>query len=328
MFNKLNSLLKLSVVAVILSSCSSSKNTSSDNNEIDMNPISEELIIVPDTFVLPDMPDELIDSDARAKYLVAHYWDNFDFTNEALIDIPEITEQAFVDYINILYYVTLDEAKVSLVSTIQNAEINKSMYRHFASLFNKYFYEPNSPFRNEEFYIPVLEQVCNSSLLEEEDKSRYSFQLQMTKINRVGYQANDFTYTLQSGESFKLNSIKSEYTIVMFSNPECSTCITITNALAKSDVINNALSMNSSSRTMLTILTVFPDAEIDEWKQQVSSLPTNWVHSYDQGMTITRQKLYDIKALPTLYLLDKSKKVILKDTSLETLESFFELPDR
>ncbi|HBK95202.1 MAG TPA: DUF5106 domain-containing protein, partial [Porphyromonadaceae bacterium] len=43
--------------------------------------------------------------------------------------------------------------------------------------------------------------------------------------------------------------------------------------------------------------------------------------------TITKQKLYDIKAIPTLYLLDKDKKVILKDTSIEAIESFFAKPN-
>jgi hypothetical protein len=40
-------------------------------------------------------------------------------------------------------------------------------------------------------------------------------------------------------------------------------------------------------------------------------------------MTITQKKLYDIRAIPTLYLFDKEKNVILKDTSIEAIENFF-----
>ena len=38
-------------------------------------------------------------------------------------------------------------------------------------------------------------------------------------------------------------------------------------------------------------------------------------------------RLYDIKAIPTIYLLDSDKKVILKDCSLEAVESFFSVID-
>lgn len=326
MFNKLNSLYFIVAMVLFAVSCSSSKQVQSESVDVDTSFISKDIIIVPDTFVLPDMPVGMDDPDDRAKYLVMHYWDKFDFADSTLTERPDITEQAFVDYINILYYVSTDEAKESLKNTLKEAELNNKMYRYFAYLFDKYFYEPNSPFRNEEFYIPVLEQVTKSSLLSDAEMSKYTFQLEMTKVNRVGHTASDFTYTLQNGDSKKLSSLKSEYTILIFSNPDCATCAAATRMLANSEVINKALSLNSPSRTMLTILTVYPDDDIEEWERHVPELPQNWVHSYDKGMNITTQKLYDIKAIPTIYLLDKNKKVILKDTTIDTLESFFEIP--
>ena len=78
---------------------------------------------------------------------------------------------------------------------------------------------------------------------------------------------------------------------------------------------------------MIAILTVYPDADIDEWRSHLPQMPAIWIHSYDKETTITKQKLYDIKAIPTLYLLDKDKKVILKDTSIEAIEAFFAKPN-
>ncbi|MDO5663782.1 MAG: DUF5106 domain-containing protein [Bacteroidia bacterium] len=313
------------IAVLAIYSCSSSKKAQSDVPEED-SPIQTQ-IIVPDTFVLPDVPTEITNPDARAAYLVMHYWDRFDFADEKLILRPEITEQAFVDYINILSYVSLDKAKKSLNYTLKKAEINHTMYQHFGTLFDKYFYDANSPFRNEEFYIPVLQELVKSDFISETDKSNYQFQLDMVMKNRVGQTANDFSYTLASGESQKLHSIKTEYLILMFSNPGCSTCTSVINALTKSPALNQAFSMNSSSRTMITALTVYPDADINEWVTHLPQMPANWIHSYDKGMVITQKKLYDIKAIPTLYLLDKDKKVILKDTSIEAIEAFFIRPN-
>lgn len=313
------------VAFIAIYSCSSSKKAQVDVTGDDS--LKLEQTIVPDTFVLPNIPAEITNSDARAEYLVMNYWNRFDFSDEELTQRPEITEQAFVDYVNILSYVPFDKAKESLNYTLKKAEANNAMYSYFGTLFDKYFYGANSPFRNEEFYIPVLQELVKSNSISGADKSKYQFQLEMTLKNRVGQTANDFSFTLSSGQSQKLHSIKSEYLILMFSNPGCSTCASVTNALTKSTALNQAFSMNSPTRTMVTVLTVYPDADIDEWLLHLPQMPTNWVHSYDKGMAITKEKLYDIKAIPTLYLLDKDKKVVLKDTSIEAIESFFEKPN-
>lgn len=326
MFYKFNFLAALLTITTLFVSCSSSKQLHTEGANIDKGLISEEIIIVPDTFVLPDMPEELTEPNLRAEYLVMHYWDKFDFTDEDLITKPEVTEQAFVDYINILYYVTFAQAEESLTFTLKQAEQNKNMYLHFASLFDKYYYEPNSPFRNEEFYIPVLNELVASKILNKDEKSIYKFQLDMTKKNRVGNAATDFTYSLKSGESKKMSSIKSEYMILMFSNPDCSTCAEIIEAITKSEIINNVISMNNPTRTMLSILNIYIDQDLSDWENNYHRLPADWINAYDKGATITKQKLYDVKAIPTLYLLDKNKKVILKDTSLDTIESFFDIP--
>lgn len=309
---------------ITIFSCSSSKNAQSDTAAEDS--LKQVYTIVPDTFVLPDIPVEMTNPDARAVYLVMHYWNRFDFSNEKLTHRPEITEQAFVDYINILTYVPFDKTKESLANMLQKAEANDTVYQYFGTLFDKYFYNANSPFRNEEFYIPVLLELTKSNLLSDTEKSKYQFQLDMAMKNRVGQTAADFFYTLASGQSQKMSSIRSEYLVLMFSNPGCSTCMAVMDALTKSPPLTTAFSMNSPSRTMLTFLTVYPDADIDEWKSHLSQLPANWLHAYDKGMAITKQKLYDVKAIPTLYLLDKDKKVLLKDTSIEAIEAFFSKP--
>lgn len=308
------------------SSCSSAKNSQTSEEEVDrMEPVLAEpdRSVVPDTFVLPAIPDVITSNEERAIYLIMHYWDRFDFANRSLIDRPDITEQAFVDYINILGYVPIKEADKSLLYTIEKAEADTVMYEHFALLFEKYLYDPNSPFRNEEYYIPVLQELVVSPVLSAEKKSIYQFHLDMVMMNRVGQKANNFSYTLESGQSFKLYDLQSQFTLLMFSNPGCSTCEMVTRQLNSSKILNEALSMNSPTRTMLTILTIYPDDNLEEWHAHLPNMPGNWLHGYDKGMVITNDRLYDIKAYPTIYLLDKDKKVIQKDTSIELIESFF-----
>lgn len=312
-------------LALISGACSSNKRAS---NEVDsINIAQDDVIFISDTFTLPEIPIAITDADARTNYLVTHYWDSFDFSNVKLIDMPEVTEQAFVDYINIVNYASKENIEPSLRGILKSAEVDTAMYHHFCHLFEKYLYEPNSPFRNEELYIPVLQDILKSKLLSETDKERFRFQYEFTQKNRIGYKANDFIYTLSSGVTQKMNAIDSEYTVLFFSNPECPTCMSTASYLDESIVINKALSFNTPQRTMLTILSVYPDDDIESWRRYLEHMPDRWLHSYDDGMQITNKKLYDLKAIPSIYLLDKNKKVILKDTAPEILEAFFDLPN-
>lgn len=323
MMKKFYTIILAILSCIIVVSCSSSKKTQSDSTSDEL--VTQSQAIVPDTFVLPEVPETITNPEERAKFVVLHYWDRFDFTNRNLIERPEITEQAFVDFINILSYVPQETMEESLKKTLEYAEKDSVMYVHFATLFEKYLYDPNSPFRNEEYYIPVLQSLVKSSVLKPEEKSKFDFQYELVMKNRVGDVAKDFTYTLTTGAAATLHSLKSEFVLLMFSNPGCPTCTAVTERLTQSAELNNALSRNTPARSMLTILTVYPDDDLNEWRAHLSEMPANWTHSYDKGMLITQKKLYDIKAIPTLYLLDKDKKVILKDTSIEAIESFFSI---
>lgn len=313
-------LVILLVSVATVTACSSSKKSSPETLG-DSLVIREE--IVPDTFVLPTIPASITVPSERATYLAMHYWDRFDFGDRELIERPDITEQAFVDYINILYHIPAERVPESVSYTVDKSEQDTAMYVHVASLFEKYLYDPNSPFRNDEMYLPVLKEYVQSPLLTEGQRSSFKFQQEMASKNRVGQPAADFAYTLVNGQSFRLHDLKSEYTLVMFSNPGCSTCEAVMGQVSRSPNIQGALAMNTPGRTMLAVLTIYPDEDVALWRGHLDGMPGDWIHGYDKGMEITRKRLYDIKAFPTLYLLDSDKNVILKDTSVEAIESFF-----
>lgn len=63
----------------------------------------------------------------------------------------------------------------------------------------------------------------------------------------------------------------------------------------------------------MQVVAVYIDNEAEAWKS--ASYPPAWLSVY--APEIDQQDLYNIKALPTLYLLDTQKRVLLKDVRLE-----------
>ena len=83
-------------------------------------------------------------------------------------DSFEITEQAWVDYLNLLFLIPPDKAQEAMM--LKSMQSSKKLFLYFTDLSEKYLYEPNSPVRNEELYIPVLEMMLWTTVLDDTEK--------------------------------------------------------------------------------------------------------------------------------------------------------------
>ena len=61
------------------------------------------------------------------------------------------------------------------------------------------------------------------------------------------------------------------------------------------------------------VLTIYPDEDVTLWRERLSELDDAWVNGYDKGQILTLEEHYDLSSIPSFYLLDKDKKVLLKD---------------
>lgn len=279
-------------------------------------------------FTLPAIPEAMTDPAERAVWLSLHYWDHFAFGDTTLIHKPEITEQAFVDFAVVLPHAGEEKAREAINALLSKAEKEETgrMYKHFLDLSDKYLYDPNSPVRNEELYIPVAEYILNDSRSDELERIRPAYRLEMMRKNRVGEIARGVAYTLPNGKSGRLFDINSDYTVLYFNNPDCHMCREITRMMNTSQTVNSLLDNGT-----LSVLAFYPDEDLTAWRKHLADMPSKWINAYDKGAVVSRMELYDLKAIPTLYLLDRDKRVVLKDVDFMVLEAwlanrFFPLP--
>ncbi len=269
----------------------------------------------PQPFRLPDIPAVLTTPEERAAYLTLHYWDHFDFADTTLIDRPEITEQAFVDFISVLPYTPMEHAQVAVDSLIGRTLARKAMFYHFIELADKYLYEPNSPMHDEDLHILVLQSVVNDPRVEEIDKLRPRYLLEIARKNRPGDVAADFAFICRDGSRRRLSEIKAEYLLLYFNDPECGECRSMKERLAASPTVNGLLNAGR-----LKLLSVCVEGRTAAWEK--AAFPARWIDGCDDGQRLTRDEVYDLKAMPTLYLLDAGKRVILKDAPIERIEAW------
>ena len=152
------------------------------------------------TLTLPTIPAMLNTAELRADYLARHYWDNVNFADSNYVHHPEVTEQGWVNFIDILRLVPASTADIALKTLLTQAEKEKKCYMYLTSLADKYLYDPNSPMRNEELYISVLDAMLKSPILDDTEKIRPKARRSLAQKNRIGTKALDFTYTLANGQ--------------------------------------------------------------------------------------------------------------------------------
>lgn len=264
---------------------------------------------IPRVFVPALAPSALADNEARAAYMREHYWDNIDFADTlflAEIDTAQMIE-AYAGYVGL--FVAPDDG-APIARLMEKASATKYTLNYFAMLAENVLYDPNSPLRNDELYIPVLEALTASPLLDKYEKMSPEYNLLLARQNRVGRKANDFGYTDAAGRRGSLYGIRAEYTLIFFNNPGCTMCKEIREALCASPMLAE---MTENGR--LKVLALYPDEDLAEWQAYKPNIPAQWINAYDRGTTIRNGNLYDLKAIPALYLLDAGKRVLVKDST-------------
>lgn len=175
-----------------------------------------------------------------------------------------------------------------------------------------YLADPNSPVRDEEMFISVLEAFIESPGIDDERKLRPAELLKVAEMNRKGAIANDFGYVDRNGITGRLHSLSEEYIIIFFFNPECADCKRVSELLADCEALTKKV-----KEKKMTVIALYPDEDNAIWERYCRELPEEWIVA--RYATPDDASSYDLPAIPMLYLIDKDKRVIAKDIPPERL---------
>lgn len=284
------------------------------------------------SFPKAEVPSMITDPQERMDWISAHFWDRFtdtsafhtgDSTMINGVSVEDVEKQMGV-FATLLRSVELpvgEKAMSTLFERIEAFELahpGGNMFLGVANLADKYFFDPNSPLRSEDLYLPFVSRMAESALVPSAERSRYAWDKRTCSINRTGTPAADFTFVDSQGKTRTLYGIKAGYTLLIFGNPDCHACKELLETMDGYPQISELISSG-----VLKVADIYIDEEIELWKERISNYPSSWINGYDPSFSIRGDRIYAVRAVPSLYLLDKDKKVILKDALpddvLETL---------
>lgn len=304
--------LNIAVLMMILVSCGQKK--------------AEQFQALPFPDIAP--PAMMEDVQDRVEYMAVNMWNGLlDPARSYPCDSVLVSgvrkddvEQKFANWMPVLDVAGIKVAEKAISSLYDKAyacekkDTSSNVFETITSLVERYMFDPNSPLRNEDYYGVYAARLaaCEDVSLPMRDK--YARDARLCALNRVGTKAADFRFADKRGKIRTLYGIEAPYTLLFFSNPGCEACMQIINVLNGEERISQLISAG-----VLAVLNIYIDEDLEAWRSYMPVYPENWYNGFDPDFMIRNERLYNVRAIPSLYLLDKDKKVILKDAPEDKL---------
>jgi hypothetical protein len=271
-------------------------------------------------------PAAKTDSMFAYKYFKKHYWDGVNFYDDRLARTP-FFESRIDKYMEQLVYPSADSVIKELDYMLGYASANEEMQKFLLLKFvNRYL---NQKYMWEDkVFVHLFEKYFSQQTypwLTEAGKKTITNRAYSLMANILGTEASDVELPDTAGKITKLYSIQSPYTLVVIWDPMCSHCKEIVPRL---DSAYNA--RWKSMGLKFFGLARETDGKKSDWLNFIHSHHLNeWTHVYyskeaDDARTSAGipgySQLYDVQSFPTLYLLDKDKRIIAKKLTLEQID--------
>jgi thiol-disulfide isomerase/thioredoxin len=262
-------------------------------------------------------------------YMKEHFWDNVVFNDNRLIRTP-FFEAKLDEYFN--NYVS--QSPDSIIEEVQYmltvAKTGKEIYPFLLFKFTNKYISPQY-MGQDKVFLHIFQNFFSKGdtvLLNEASKKAITERAYSIMANIIGNPAPVLNLSTMDNKTFSLYNLSSKYTFLAFWDPTCGHCKI---EMPRVD------SFYTKSWKQLGVQVVGVNTNFKElaaWKLFVKneSFDTGWIHAYQTeaalnaeiqaGTPTTIRQLYDVFKTPTFYLLDKDKKIIAKNLSVEQFHDF------
>ncbi len=264
-------------------------------------------------FPFPSVPSTLRTPEDRLQYLGIHYWDRFDFRSQSLLADKDVTEQGFVNFLDLLSRMDSLTAARSADAFVTKAFAQKQSADTFTSLSHHYLENPQSPLRNDAVYVVLLRSMRRRKGLTPTQRQSLDYKIRTFGSNLPGQRAADFQFVDRRGKHHRLSDYRHERVLLFFYDPDCDNCHRISSQLSHDHRLAGT-----------RVLAIYPDSDTPHWQRTPQTFPRTWTDGYSPRGEVNAKLLYTVRATPTLMLIGRGGLVELKDPTPEQLLSHLE----
>ncbi len=264
------------------------------------------------------------------------YWADVALNDERLLRTP-MFEQRLSRYFEEVVYRHPDSIKKEVDRFVLYSRSNTTMFRYFINRFTNEYMNPKY-MGMDVVFLHIFEKYYLTNQvtwLETKDKDMVFNRAYSIMGNIVGEPAVDLNMLDITDKKVNLYNIKAPYTLVVFWDPDCGHCRETV------PVVDSFYKNNWQKRGMQIVGILVDSVRSDKtklpevkknWVKFINEHQLNsWSHWYQsfeareaeriQSLPGFRQS-YDVYQTPTIYLLDKDKRIIAKKITAEQVNDF------
>ena len=270
------------------------------------------------------------DSSYPFYYVKNHFWDNVVFNDNRLVRTPFFEaklDEYFKNYISREPDSIIEEVQYMLTVAKTGNEIYPFLLFKFT---NKYI---TPEFMGQDkVFLHIYQNFFakgDTVLLNEASKKSITERAYSMMANQLGLAAPPLVLNDTNDKKISLYDIASPYTFVAFWDPTCSHCkveIPKLDSIYKASWIKHdikVIAVNTNAKEMTLWKEFIKDNKIDQWINAYQT-DEDLNKEITEGKPTTIRQLYDVFKTPTFYLLDKDKKIVAKNLSIEQFNDFIQ----
>ena len=276
-------------------------------------------------------PANKADSLDSYNFYKKHYWDGVNFWDGRLA-YTTLFEEKLDKYFEQLVFPQQDSIIKEMDWMLGTASVNEEMTRFLLVKFvNRYL---NQKYMWEDaVFVHLYEKYFSQktySWLTDKGMKTITDRAYSLMANIMGNPASDIELPDTAGKSTTLYDLKANYTIVVFWDPTCGHCKDVLPKLdsfyqakwkaAGLKIYSVAKETDGSKKDWLTFIN---EQKLQEWTHVYYSKADDKAR-IDAGIPGYSQ-LYDVLTFPTLYLLDKDKRIVAKKLTYQQIDDVLQL---
>jgi len=282
---------------------------------------------------LPAIPiiNGMADSTYPFYYVKNHYWDNVVFNDNRLLRTPFFEaklDEYFKNYVSREPDSIIEEVQYMLTV----AKTGKEIYPFLLFKFTNKYISPEF-MGQDKVFLHLFQNFFSKGdtvLLNNDSKKAITERAYSIMANLIGNPAPPLNLNTMDNKLFSLYNSPATYTFIAFWDPTCGHC---------KEEMPRVDSFYTKNWKQLGVQVIGVNTNVKElasWKQFITEehFDTGWMHVYqteaalnaevNAGKATTIRQLYDVFKTPTFYLLDKDKKIIAKNLTVDQFHDFLQ----
>ncbi len=276
-------------------------------------PIDIPEFLVPIGFANPDSVKWIM----SYNYNKDHFFDNVDLTDERLLRTPILYARLNVFFTTIVIQ-SPDSINKEIDKIIQKCKVNYKIYQ-FVSVYLFNHFRESEIMGHDAVMVKLADDIYLSGKADwvtKEFKDDLRKQIDLIRPNLIGKKAENIVMDSYKGIFVSLYDVEKEFTILYFWEPDCGHCKEATPKLKAY--------YDKSKDYSLEVFTVCTTTDKAKWTKYIEDNKLTWINGWDPQRSSHFDFYYNVQSTPTVYILDKNKKIIAKKLSVEEIGPFID----